>query len=352
MGIFDLRRPFPIAVAVAIGVGVLAVGKGSAQTATRAPAEIPLKFSLDSKFEGPVAPFLVAIDRGYYKANGLDVSIDPAPGAIESIARVASGAYAMGFADINALIRFRDQNPEQPVKGVFMVYNRPPFAVITRRSRGVAVPKDLEGKKLGAPTVDATFAQWNIFAHANGIDMAKVRVENVAIPVREPMLAAGQVDAIIGASLTSFIDLKDRGVPLDDILVLLMADYGVDLYGSAVIVNAKFAADKPEAVKAFLRAFLAGLKDAVRDPMRAVNSVMKRNELAKKDVEIERLRMALRDNIVTSEVRANGYGAVDMGRLERSIDQIALTHQFKSKPSGVDIFDASFLPPSGERKVN
>lgn len=352
MGIFDLRRPFSTVVAVAIGVGALAGGKGSSQTAVQAPAEIPLKVSLDSKFEGPVTPFLVAIDRGYYKANGLDVSIDPAPGAFESIARVASGAYAMGFADINALIRFRDQNPGQPVKAVFMVYNCPPFAVITRRSRGVAVPKDLEGKKLGAPVADATFSPWQIFANVNRIDLAKVTVENVAIPVREPMLAAGQVDAIIGVSFTSFIDLKARGVPLDDILVLLMADYGVDLYGSAIIVNPKFAADKPEAVKAFLRAFLAGLKDTVRDPTRAVDSVIKRNDLAKKEVEIERLRMALRDNIVTSEVRANGYGAVDMGRLEKSIDQIELTHQFKSKPKGADIFDASFLPPAGERKVN
>jgi NitT/TauT family transport system substrate-binding protein len=141
-------------------------------------------------------------------------------------------------------------------------------------------------------------------------------------------------------------------VPVDDIVVLLMADYGVNLYGNTIIVNPKFAAEKPEAVKGFLRAFLKGLKDTIKDPATAVDSVIKRNDVAKKDVELERLRMALRDNILTPEVKANGFGGVDMARLDKSIDQIALTYEFKSKPKGADIFDESFLPPAADRKAN
>ena len=199
-------------------------------------------------------------------------------GSLEPINRVASGTYDMGFADINSLIKFRDANPEAPVKAVFMVYNRPPFAVIGRKSRGITTPKDLEGKKLGAPAADGAFAQWPIFVQANGIDAAKVTIENVGFPVREPMLAAGQVDAITGLSFSSFINLKDKGVPVDDIVVLLMADYGVDLYGNAIIVNPKFAAEHPEAVKGFLRAFLKGLKETVTSPATAVDAVLKRND--------------------------------------------------------------------------
>jgi NitT/TauT family transport system substrate-binding protein len=166
------------------------------------------------------------------------------------------------------------------------------------------------------------------------------------------MLAAGQVDAITGFSFSSYINLKDRGVPADDIVVMLMADYGVNLYGNAIIVNPKFAAEKPEVVKAFLRAFLKGLRDTVRDPSTAVDSVIKRNDVAKKPVELERLRMAIRDNIVTPEVKANGFGGVSMERLDKSIDQIALTYTFKNKPKGADIFDASFLPAAADRKAN
>jgi NitT/TauT family transport system substrate-binding protein len=317
-----------------------------------ASAQQAIKFTLDWKFEGPAAPFLVPIDKGYYKAEGLDVTIDTAGGSLEPLNRVAAGTYDMGFGDINSLIKFRDANPNVPIKAIFMVYNKPAFSIVSRKSRGVTKPKDLEGKKLGAPAPDGAFAQWKIFVQANGIDASKVTIENVGFPVREPMLAAGQVDAITGFSFSSYINLKDRGVPADDIVVMLMADYGVNLYGNTIIVNPKFAAEKPEAVKKFLNAFLKGIKETVRTPSTAVESVIKRNDVAKKPVELERLQMAIRDNIVTPEVKANGFGGVDMDRLTKSIDQIALTYTFKAKPKAADIFDASFLPPAAQRKAN
>lgn len=316
-----------------------------------AAADTGIRFSLDSKFDGPAAPFLLPLDKGTYRTEGLDVGIEPAASALEPITRVASGDFAMGLADINVLIKFRDANPGTPVKAVFMVYNRPPYAVIARKSRGIGKPKDLEGKKLGAPAADGAFAQWPIFVHANSIDASKVTIENIGIPVREPMLAAGQVDAITGFSFASFINLEDRGVPVDDILVLLMADYGVDLYGHAIIVNSKFAAEHPDAVKGFLRAFTKALKDTVKQPSSAVASVIKRNEAARQSVELERLTMAIRDNIVTPEVKANGYGAIDSERFGKAIDQIGLTYRWKTaKPKLDDIFDASFLPSEAERK--
>ena len=322
-------------------------------TSAAVAADTSIKFSLDFKFEGPSAPFLVPLDKGYYKAEGLDVTVDTASGSLEPINRVASGTYDMGFGDINSLIKFRDANPGTPLKAVFMVYNRPPFSVVGRKSRGITKPKDLEGKKLGAPAPDGAYAQWPIFVQANGIDASKVTIENVGFPVREPMLAAGQVDAITGFSFSSFINLKDKGVPVDDIVVLLMADYGVNLYGNAIIVNPKFAADHPEAVKGFLRAFVKGLKETVKSPSTAVDSVIKRNDVAKKPTELERLEMAIRDNMVTPEVKTNGYGGVDNARFTDAIEQIGLTYKWKAaKPKPEDIFDASFLPSAADRKFN
>jgi NitT/TauT family transport system substrate-binding protein len=314
-------------------------------------AETAVRFTLDFKFEGPSAPFLLAFDKGYYKKEGLDVTIDEAAGSLEAIERVASGTYDMGFADINSLIKFRDMKPNTPVKAVFMLYNRPPFAVIGRKSRGINTPKDLEGKTLGAPPTDLAYAQWPIFVHANGIKASKVTIENVSFPVREPILAAGQVDAITGLSFTSFIDLKEKGVPVDDLVVLLMADYGVDLYGSAIIVNSKFADEHAEAVKGFLRAFTKALRETVLRPGAAIESVVKRNTQAKKNIELDRLNMAIRENIVTPEVKMNGYGDIDRDRFAGAIEQIALTHKFKTaKPKPEDVFDASFLPSAAERK--
>jgi NitT/TauT family transport system substrate-binding protein len=324
----------------------------AAAIATSASAQQAVKFTLDWKFEGPAAPFVVAIDKGYYKAEGLDVTIDTAGGSLEPLNRIASGTYDIGFGDINSLIKFRDANPGVPIKAIYMVYNKPPFSIVGRKSRGVVKPKDLEGRKLGAPAPDGAYAQWPIFVKANSIDASKVTIENVGFPVREPMLAAGQVDAITGFSFSSYINLKDRGVAADDITVLLMADYGVNLYGNTIIVNPKFAAEKPEVVKAFLRAFTKGMQETVKNPSTSVDSVIKRNDVAKKEVELERLNMAIKDNIMTDEVKKNGFGAVDPARLDASIDQIALTFTFKAKPKGSDIFDDSFLPAADARKAN
>ncbi|HEV2954615.1 MAG TPA: ABC transporter substrate-binding protein [Xanthobacteraceae bacterium] len=323
---------------------LLAAGPALAQT--------PVKFTLDGKVEGPVAPFVVAVDKGCFKAQGLDVTIDPALGTPEAIGRVASGGYDMGFAGIVALMKFRDQNPGAPVRAVFMVYNKPAFAIVGRKSRGVLKPKDLEGRKLGAPLADAAYAQWPIFVNANGIDATKVTIVNIGIPVREPMLASGEVDAISGLSFSSALDLKQRGVPPDDINVMLMADYGVELYGSAVLVNSKFAAEKPEAVAALLRGLVCGINETVRSPLAAIDSVLRRNDASPGDLELERLRMALHDNILTREVKANGYGGIDGARFERAINQLGLAYPFKTRPKFGDVFDPSFLPSAGERDLN
>src|SRR3954471_9347117 len=130
---------------------VALLGAVTAPALAQAPALTSLKFSLDGKLEAPAAFFLIPQDKGYFAREGLNVDVDEGASALDAITRVASGTYDFGFADINALIRYRDQNPAAAVKAVFMVYNRPPYAIVARKSRGVIEPKQLEGKKLGAP---------------------------------------------------------------------------------------------------------------------------------------------------------------------------------------------------------
>jgi NitT/TauT family transport system substrate-binding protein len=328
------------------------VAAAAASLAGGAQAQTGIKLSLDEPLEGPAALFLLPQDRGYYRSEGLDVTVEEGASALDPITRVASGGYELGFADINALIRYRDQNPAAPVKAVYMLFNKPPFAIVGRKSRGISDPKSVEDKKLGGSPAGATYDQWPIFAKLNDIELAKVAVEKISVPVRAPMLAAGQLDAVLGYSYRVYIDLKDRGVPVDDVVLLPMANYGLKLYGSAIIVNSKFAADRPEAVAAFLRAFQKGLKDSIKNPSAAVDSLLKRDDLGKREVELERLRMAISDNIVTPEVRANGLGAIDGARLTEAINQIALTYAFRAKPKTGDIFDPAFLPAAADRKLN
>jgi len=311
----------------------------------------PVRFALDWRFEGPAAPYLVAIDKGYYKAEGLDVSIDPGTGSVEGINRVASGAYDVGFADINILVKYRDNPRNLPVKMVMMVYDTPAFSIITLKKNGIAKPKDLEGKVLGAPAGDGAWAQWPIFVQANKIDASKVKVDNIGFPVREPMLAQGKVDAITGFWFSSFMNLKAQGIPASDIVVLHMRDWGLDLYGNGIIVNPDFMRFSPKAVGGFVRGTIKGIQETLRDPDAAIESVMKRNAIAKRDVELERLKLSLERNFVTPDVRKNGIGAIDVKRLERSIEQIGLTFQYTNKPKPADIFTAQYLPAKEQRLV-
>ncbi len=342
----NLSRRSLIAFAAGASIGAtLGVG-ASAQALT------PVRFTLDWRFEGPSALFLTALEKGYFKAEGLDVTIDTGNGSREAIPRVASGTYDIGFGDVNSLIRFRDENPTVDVKAVMMVYDKPPFAIVGRKSRGITADvRSLEGKKFGAPAADAAFAQWPIFRTVNGLNEATMRFENVGFPVREPMLASGDVDAVFGFANSSYINLKARGVPADDIVVMLMADYGVELYGNVIMVSPKFLAEKPDAVRGFLRALVKGVRDTVRDPAAGAALVIRRNDVARLDVETERLKMTLDQNVMTPWVKANGFGGIDRARWERALDQIGLTFSFKDKARAGDAFTDAFLPAAADRSM-
>lgn len=317
-----------------------------------AHAQVPVKLTLDGRLEAPAAPFLLGLDRGYFKDEGLDLTVEPAANPQEPFTRLASGGFDVGVGDINALMRWRDQNPTVATKAIFVIHNRPAYGIVARRSRGVMEPKDLEEKKLGAPALDPASAAWPIFAKLNGIDAAKVTVLNVGIPVREPMLAAGEVDAVTGVSYGAPITLREKGVPADDLTFMLMADRGLELYGSSILAGAKFLAEKPDSAKSFVRAYVRALKETIKDPAAAIAALMQRNGGLNRDIELERLTLVLKAHILTAEAKANGLGEIDAARFERAVDQIALASPFKAKPKATDIFDATFLPPEAERAAD
>ena len=326
----------------------------AALVAGLAPAhtQIEVKYTHDWKWEGPSAPFLMARDKGYFAEEGIEITMDSGAGSRESIPRVASGAYDIGFGDVNSLIKFRDQNPDIPLMAVMMVYNRPPFAIIGRKSLGVETPKDLEGRILGAPAPDAAYAQWDAFTAAAGIDADAVTIENVGFPVREPMLAREEVDAVAGFSFSSFINLKAAGVPEDDISVILMSEHGLEMYSNVIMVNPAFAEEHPDAVAGFLRALNRAIFETFEDPAAAVAHVIAANDVAREAVELERLEMSIDQAFLGPELETMPFGGIDEARFERAIQQIAQTYDFQNTPpSAGDIFDASFLPPAEERMV-
>ncbi len=314
-------------------------------------AQTSVPFALDWKFEGPSAPYFAAIDNGHFAAADLEVEISAGQGSLDAIPKVATGAFPVGFADINSLIKFLDQNPGAPVTAVMMIYDKPPFAIVGRKSLGVSEPKDLEGKVLGAPPPDGAWAQFPAFATANSLDVEKITVEPVGFPTREPMLAEGNVDAVTGFSFSSYLNLVRLGVPEDDISTILMADYGLALYGNAIIVNTDFATANPDVVKGFLGAIAAGWKDAIADPAKAIESLIERNPAADAELETRRLQLSIDANVATEAALANGIGGIDAARMETAIAQLGENYEFQNAPDASLYFTDAYLPDAGMRML-
>jgi NitT/TauT family transport system substrate-binding protein len=313
-----------------------------------------IRFQLDWRFEGPAALFVLPVAKGYFKQEGLDVVVDAGNGSGGTVTRVASGAYDMGFADIAAMIEFLAANqgiPGARMQAVYMLYDYSPAAVLALKKSGITKPADLNGKTMGAPVFDAGRKAFPLFVKANNLDSSKIKWTSMDPPLRETMLARGEVDAITGFYFTSLLNLNARGVKDEEVVVLKYPDYGVNLYSNTVIANQKFIDANPQAITGFLRALTKGIRDVVADPDGAIQYVKQRDPLIDEALEKRRLRLALDTVIATPAFKANGIGAVNKLKLEDTVAQVVTAFGLKTTPNTDTIFNSSFLPSAGERQV-
>lgn len=316
-----------------------------------AQPRINVRFTLDFAFQGPTSPFLLALDKGYYAAEGLNVTIDRGFGSGDAVSKIAAGNYDMGFADINSMIEFNTRNPNNQLLAVFMVYNTTPAAVFSIKGRGIAKPSDLVGKTLAAPAGDAGRRLFPVFAEATGIDASKVNFINVDAPLREPTLARGQADGITGFYFTSFLNLRSLGVKPEDMVIMKYADYTQDLYGNAIMVRRDFAQANPQAVAAFLRAVVKGFKDVIANPDEGVAAAKRRDGLINEALERERLVLAFNSHVLTPDSRAFGLGSVRRERMERNIRAVTKAFDLPVTLKIEQVWTDRFLPPIADRRV-
>lgn len=311
----------------------------------------PIKFQLDWRFEGPAALFLHPAAKGYFKAAGLDVTIDAGNGSGGTVTRVASGAYDMGFADLAALMEFHANNPDSPNKpvAVMMVYNNTPASVMALKKSGITRPADLAGKKLGAPVFDAGRRAFPIFAKANNIGAVNWTAMDPTL--RETMLIRGDIDAITGFTFTSLLNLEARGAKAADVVVLPYADHGVKLYGNVVIASPRLIQEKPQAVKAFLSAFTKGAKEVVANPAAAIESVKARDGIIDTKLETRRLQLAIDTVINSPDARAEGFGVVNPGRLSLMASQVSDAFATKTRVKPEAVWNGTLLPPAAELAI-
>lgn len=318
---------------------------GSARAATT------VRFGLDWIPGSVHSPFFIALYKGYYKAEGLDVVIDPGKGSIGLVQQMASGVYDMGYPDFGVLADFDSKNPAKAFPMVMVGYEQAPAGVIFLKTSGITTPKQLEGKTLGAAAGDAGFKLFPTFAQHAGFDASKVKIQFIDPKLRETLLAKHEVDAIIGQIFNTTLELKAKGVDPSQVSSLLYRDYGLDLYGNGIAASPAFLKEHPDAVKAFIRASIKGFQDMVKDPDLAVQMTVKYQPLLNASIERDRLKLAMECCMLTPNVRKDGIGGADHARLTRTIAILVKGFGLPRTPKDETLFDPSYLPPQNQRMV-
>lgn len=338
---FDAFRRLCLALAAGVALCALPVA---------AQAQTKIRLVLNWKFQGPQAWFFVAQDKGYFKAEGLDVEIDQGEGSSASITKVAAGAYQAGFGDINAVIDLAAKRPADAPVAVFMIYNTPPFTIAVKKDSPIRTPKDFEGRTLGGPANDGALKLFPAFAKVAKFDAAKVNQTNMAPNLREQMLLRGQVDGVFGYVNTIWFSAKLVGIdPEKDLRFINYGDFGMDLYSNAVVFSRAFVKDNPKAVQGFVRALNRAINDTLAATEMGMDAVMKREPLLNREVEKERLIATLKAEMGHPEIAKIGLGDVDPARLQRAIGLVVESNGLPRTPTVDEIFDRSFLPPRAER---
>ncbi|WP_295855183.1 ABC transporter substrate-binding protein [Tardiphaga sp.] len=311
---------------------------------------VKIKFTLDWKIQGLHAPYYWAKAKGYFKDENLDVTIDQGEGSAATVTRVMSGAYDAGFGDINAIIQNAATRPGEAPVMIYMIYNKAPFALLTKADGPIKTLKDLEGTKLGAPAGGASVKLLPLLAKQNNVDYARINLTTVSPALQEQLLLQGQVDSVAVFTATSYMNLVSLKLDPDkDFRWMYYTDLGLDLYSNGVMVSPKLAKEKPEAVKGLLRAINRALKETVANPDAAIEMLAAEEPLIKKDIEKRRLLYVYSTLIDTPESRELGLGDLSDKRVTSNIATIAASFELPKVPTAGEVFSRAFLPPKADR---
>jgi len=330
-----------------VAVATLSLGMAAAS----AQELVKIRFQLDWRFDGSATPFLLGAAKGYFKQEGLDVTIDSGAGSAAAVARLAGGNYEMGYGDTSSLIEYLANNSGARIQAVYMVLDSTPAAAMFMKKSNITKPSDLMGKTFGAPVFDAGRKLWPLFARSNGLDPAGVKWQSMDPQLREPMMVRGQIDVATGFQPSSMLSAIAAGAKEEDIGILYYKDYGVKVYGNAILASSKFIEQNPKAVAAFVRAFNRALKESIANPEEAIKYVKEKEPIVDTAVELRRWKAYMGAFIVTPNIRSVGLGAVSKLRLDTQVDDVAKAFNLKTPPSSDVIFNSQFLPARGDRQL-
>ncbi len=239
--------------------------------ASKAP--VKLSIALDWYPNSNHAGLYMAQEKGYFRDEGLDVELYVPSNPEDVLKLVGSGKDTFGISYQSDVLLAAAEGI--PVKSVAALVQHPLNSVMTLKASGITRPKQLEGKKVGYPGIPGHEALLSTMMAKDGGSIDKVELVNVGFDLVQALIGK-KVDAALGAYWThESIIAEQQGFPVD---VMQVEKWGVpDYYELVVVTNDKTAKEQPDAVKAFMRATAKGYNDAIKDPEKALDLLVKAN---------------------------------------------------------------------------
>ena len=303
----------------------------------RAHAADSVTLITDFGYNGRHAYFFVALDKGYYKAAGLDVKILRGQGSVDAIRQTGANNATFGFADAGSLVLARG-NDHIPVKLAAIVYAKPPEGIFCRDDSGIRKPKDLEGVSIANPPGGATVDMFPIYAKAAGIDARKVKWVVAGSDALPGMLATNKVPCV-GQFVVGEALLARQAAP-QKLIRFGFADAGLSFYGNGIVATDATFATKPDLVKRFVAATIHGMKDAFANPEEAAEILHKYH----REIDVGIGAAETRAVAELAQVKGQPLGMIDPGRIQETIDVVNSAFKLKSPVGVSEMYVPGFVP--------
>jgi len=309
--------------------------------AAPAHAQTAVTFSLDFRALGRHAAWYVAVEKGYYKAAGLDVTIIPSQGTAQAIQSLESNTAQFAFSDVAGLVAAR-ANSGSTAKMVSVIYQKAPYAIFSLRSgANITKPEQLENLEIGSGAGSFTQKVIEAYMKSKGLKADTVKYTNIDPAARIGMLVAKKIPAIETFAMSMPGVVKAAGG--QDAQIFLLANNGLSLYSNGILVRDDYLKKEPDKVKGFVKASLQGWKDTIANPAEAAQIVMK--HVTGLDLAVAMQEIVIVNALVaTPETKEKGLGIIDDKEMASSVDLIASGIGATGRVAAKATYDTSALP--------
>jgi NitT/TauT family transport system substrate-binding protein len=233
-------------------------------------AQDKVSFRMNWYLGGLHVPFYYGKDRGFYSAEGIELTLNEGRGSANTVQVVAAGSDTFGLADSSSVIVTASKGAD--VKSVMSLLNSTGFAVISMASTGIRTPKDLEGKRLAVSPGDPLGQLFQAVAAVNKLDMSKISLVQVDPAAKVVAVLERKADALLGGADDQYFLIKQRGI---EPAALRFADHGANIVGMTVLTKGELIKAKPDLVRRFVRASVRSWEEAKKNPGAAVDAALK-----------------------------------------------------------------------------